>query len=99
MTLLAAYLIGTYTLFTLTSPCTGVIGVAYNKNSVAKHVFYDSPAWEAGIKAEDRILRTDELKGKVGTKHKVKWIRDGVLYEKEIKRVCVSDLKTHYEEW
>jgi len=70
----------------------GVIGVAYNQKGIVRHVFPKSPADLAGIKLDDRILNTKDLRGKVGTMCLVKYERSGTYFEQLIKRVDVDTL-------
>lgn len=71
----------------------GVVGVAYNKKGIVKYVFEGSNADKAGIKVEDKILNTKDLRGKVGTVIIVKLVRAGVGFELKIERQHIDTLK------
>ena len=51
------------------------------------------------LREEDKILYAKKLKGVPDSIHPVKFIRDGVLYEIEVRRVCINELNSGVSLW
>ena len=95
--LILAWIYGTHLLFTNTGACPGVIGVVYNQDGIVRDVFDRSPAQEAGITVDDKILYRHSTRGEEGTQAQVTYIRPGEDKKTvTVTRVCVDDLESRY---
>lgn len=84
-----------YLLLLLLTGCTckGVIGAAYDSDSVVAYTYSGSPAEKAGVLPGDELIDAKDIPGKKGSEVIFRIIRENKVLTMKATRQCVDDIK------